>query len=102
MLYIGGGGDPFLISEELAQLASALVLIGVTQSPVMKSAQMSTFTSATMLPRRVVREPRDLRHVEVGSVVEVAAGRRQDASIRNADLRNVEACPAFGGYGGGN
>ena len=57
VLYIRGGGDPFLISEELAQLASALVLIGVTQSPVMKSAQMSTFTSATMLPRRVVREP---------------------------------------------
>ena len=57
VLYIRGGDDPFLISEELAQLASALVLIGVTQSPVMKSAQMSTFTSATMLPRRVVREP---------------------------------------------
>jgi D-alanyl-D-alanine carboxypeptidase/D-alanyl-D-alanine-endopeptidase (penicillin-binding protein 4) len=53
VLYIRGGGDPFLISEELAQLASALVARSVSS----RSAA-SCSTRATTPPTSAFRASR--------------------------------------------
>ena len=53
VLYVRGGGDPFLISEELATLATALVAtVGMSRSPA------SCWTRATILRTSASRASR--------------------------------------------
>jgi hypothetical protein len=66
VLYIRGGGDPLLISEELAQLASALVAT-IGKQPLSASCS----TRATTPPRSVSREDTDEAYDALNSALAV-------------------------------